>query len=56
LPVADLKSCEGFSREGTVKLALDLGIAAQYVAFGTVLDPNLLGVRQLDFGQLDNTL
>ncbi len=41
--------------EGTVRLALDLGIAAQYVVLGTALDPNLLGVGQLDFGQLDNT-
>ncbi len=41
--------------EGTVKLAFDLGIVVQHVAFGTALDPNLLGVGQLDFGQLDNT-
>ncbi len=41
--------------DGTVKLVLDLRIAAQYLVFGTALDPNLLGVSQLAFGQLDNT-
>ena len=42
--------------EDTVKLALGVsGIVARYVAFGTALDPNLLGGSQLDFGQLNNT-
>ncbi len=33
----------GLTAWGTVKLALDLGIEAQYVALGTAHDPNLLG-------------
>ena len=40
----------------TVKLRLTAQLDAQHAGFATGLEPNILGVCQLNLRQLDNTL